>query len=444
MLNKKHIVGVLAGLLLASFALPCNPVFASGEVDEIQEDVSAVTVEEVTEEPAETSEEGIPESSDTAGEEAEEDQNVRKINEIYIRCTLKLHGGEAAALPEINIESVGPQGVDSELIIDTKKSCWIDMSGNVYKKSAAIKAGKNTLSITLQSETTEFSPECEIVFNGEILEPGMLQIEGSTLTLKQVFNIPNRISVSKATVKLSKTSYVYNGKARKPSVTVKVKGKTLKRGKDFKVYWKNNKNAGKASCIIKGIGDYKDKKTVKFTIKKKSITPKVKLSVDWKYYTGAVRAPKITVSYKKKTLKKGRDYRIVKAPSSTSNGISVGKVIYVIKLKGNYTGKKRVEFLIRPKETAIVTAERVKTNLKLIWREQSEMVTGYEIQYSPSMLFWKSRTTTVNITNPKTTKLELKVKDKIYYARIRTYKIVGKQIYYSKWSMARKSKPPGS
>ena len=45
-----------------------------------------------------------------------------------------------------------------------------------------------------------------------------------------------KTSLSKAKISLSKTSYVYNGKVRKPGVTVKSGKKKLKKNKDCLLY----------------------------------------------------------------------------------------------------------------------------------------------------------------------------------------------------------------
>ena len=63
-------------------------------------------------------------------------------------------------------------------------------------------------------------------------------------------------NISSATVTLSKSTYVYDGKAKKPSVTVKLGGKTLKNGTDYTVSYSNNKNIGTATVKIVGKGDY--------------------------------------------------------------------------------------------------------------------------------------------------------------------------------------------
>ena len=72
------------------------------------------------------------------------------------------------------------------------------------------------------------------------------------------------------TLKLGAESYVYNGKARKPSVTVTVRGKTVPKA-SYTVSYKDNTKVGKATVTVKGKGEYKNysaEKTFKITLKK--------------------------------------------------------------------------------------------------------------------------------------------------------------------------------
>lgn len=73
-------------------------------------------------------------------------------------------------------------------------------------------------------------------------------------------------SLSSAVVKLSKTTYLYNGKACKPSVTVTYNGKVLTKNKDYKVTYGTNKNIGTGTVKVTGMGAYSGSKTVNFSI----------------------------------------------------------------------------------------------------------------------------------------------------------------------------------
>ncbi len=71
-------------------------------------------------------------------------------------------------------------------------------------------------------------------------------------------------------VTLSKTSYTYNGKAKKPGVTVKVSGKKLKKDTDYKLSYSSNIKAGTAVVTVTGKGKYTGKIQKTFTINKAS------------------------------------------------------------------------------------------------------------------------------------------------------------------------------
>ena len=76
----------------------------------------------------------------------------------------------------------------------------------------------------------------------------------------------SKISISKASVTLSTSTYAYDGKAKKPGVTVKLNGKTLKNGTDYSVTYSNNTKVGTAKVTIKGKGNYSGTITKTFKI----------------------------------------------------------------------------------------------------------------------------------------------------------------------------------
>ena len=99
-------------------------------------------------------------------------------------------------------------------------------------------------------------------------------LQGS-FTIARAPSAPSDTATAKTAitkVTLAKTRYTYNGKAKKPGVTVKAGGKTLKRGRDYTVKYARNKAAStateKATVTVTGIGDYKGSITKKFTIAK--------------------------------------------------------------------------------------------------------------------------------------------------------------------------------
>lgn len=77
-------------------------------------------------------------------------------------------------------------------------------------------------------------------------------------------------TISDSDVSLSKTSYAYDGKAKKPGVTVRDGKTVLKKGTDYTVAYKGNVSAGTAKAIVAGKGGYKGSvtKTFKIAVKK--------------------------------------------------------------------------------------------------------------------------------------------------------------------------------
>ncbi|MDO4394251.1 MAG: hypothetical protein Q4C80_07565 [Bacillota bacterium] len=76
----------------------------------------------------------------------------------------------------------------------------------------------------------------------------------------------SKIHISKAKITLSYTTCIYDGKAKKPAVTVKYKNKTLRKGKDYTVGYSNNVHVGGAEVIIAGMGKYSGASSKRFTI----------------------------------------------------------------------------------------------------------------------------------------------------------------------------------
>ena len=149
---------------------------------------------------------------------------------------------------------------------------------------------------------------------------------------------PDDGSIASCRITLSKTKYVYNGKKRKPSVTVKDGGKKLILNTHYKVSYKNNLNAGTAFVIITGKGNYSGKVTKTFRIKKKA--QKLKASISARSVkAGKVLKIKIKKSIGKVTYK-SLDPKIAKIISKGKiRGISAGKVKIVVKAAGDKNHK---------------------------------------------------------------------------------------------------------
>ncbi|MBR1749647.1 MAG: hypothetical protein IJ740_02015 [Ruminococcus sp.] len=155
---------------------------------------------------------------------------------------------------------------------------------------------------------------------------------------KKVAKAVTKTSLSKCKATLSKTSYTYSGKAKKPAVTVKNGKTTLKKGTDYTVTYKNNTKIGKATVTIKGKGSYTGTITKTFKINPKNTTvkkltsPKTKqLKVTYKKVSG-VTGYQVTYSTSKKFTKSTTKTATIKGVSKLSKtvkSLKKGKTYYV-------------------------------------------------------------------------------------------------------------------
>lgn len=137
----------------------------------------------------------------------------------------------------------------------------------------------------------------------------------------------------------------YTNKALKPSVSVKDGERLLQQGRDYTVAYRNNKKAGKAQAIVTGTGNYTGTKTLTFAIRKELAKAKIAKIKPQTYKKGKAVKPKVTVTYQKKKLRKGRDYTVTYKKNK-----KVGKAVVIIKGKGNYMGTKKATFKIVKKK----------------------------------------------------------------------------------------------
>ncbi|MGN0482131.1 MAG: GH25 family lysozyme [Lachnospiraceae bacterium] len=151
--------------------------------------------------------------------------------------------------------------------------------------------------------------------------------------------------LSDGTLTLSKSAYTYDGKTKKPSVTVKVSGVTLKGGSDYTVAYSQNKNVGTASVTVTGKGTYTGTLKKNFTIRRAELTAKkVNLDVSEYVWDGKVKSPGVQAVGC--TLKKNTDYEIRYPKGRKDLGIYEVQIIG----KGNYCGVVCKEFRISAKK----------------------------------------------------------------------------------------------
>ena len=124
-------------------------------------------------------------------------------------------------------------------------------------------------------DTLQAGVSSSLLVNGgdEALEAADLN-PAEELALQRTINIyvPGlKTCITGATVRLSPSTFIYDGYAKVPTITVKYGRKTLVRGKDYTVKFLDNlTSVGKKRVRIYGIGKYKGYTTKYYTIKSHS------------------------------------------------------------------------------------------------------------------------------------------------------------------------------
>lgn len=253
------------------------------------------------------------------------------------------------------------------------------------------------------------------------------------------------------TIKLSATTYTYNGKVKSPTVTVKdSKGNTLKKDTDYTVsYASDRKNTGKYSVTVAFKGKYSGKKVLYFNIlpsKTSKITPTcdtTSIKVGWSKVTGAS-------GYKVELLNsKGK---VVKTVTTTKAAYTFKELSKVTTYKIRVTAYKTIDSkkLYSTVSTTITTATApAKATLSKVtagsksatpsWKKVSG-ASGYEVMYSTSSKFSSSKTAAVSKSSSTKTTIKKLTKGKKYYFKVRAYKTVDSKKVYGAWSAVKSVK----
>ncbi|MGN0533939.1 MAG: fibronectin type III domain-containing protein, partial [Eubacterium sp.] len=157
-----------------------------------------------------------------------------------------------------------------------------------------------------------------------------------------------------SSVKLSATSYTYNGKVKTPSVTVKdSKGKTLKKNTDYTVsYAKGRKYVGKYAVKITFKGNYSGTKTLYFYVKPKATS----------ISSVSAGSKKFTVKWKKQATQT-TGYQIQYSTSSKfskAKTVTVGKNSTTSKTISKLSGKKKYYVRVRTYKTVKINGKATK------------------------------------------------------------------------------------
>ncbi|MBR5578738.1 MAG: hypothetical protein IKW28_07065, partial [Lachnospiraceae bacterium] len=148
------------------------------------------------------------------------------------------------------------------------------------------------------------------------------------------------------------SEYTYTGKAIKPQVEIYEGTALLTEKKDYTLSYKNNKNAGNATIVVKGKGNYKQTAEVNFVIKPKSLSDTDIIVDDLSATINGKRqekVPKITYNKVKLSNKNNKDFFVLYEDSGEGAYKEAGKYQVKVVGNGNYTGTIKVDYAIAPK-----------------------------------------------------------------------------------------------
>ena len=258
----------------------------------------------------------------------------------------------------------------------------------------------------------------------------------------------NRVSVTtsrmlndpECSITLSRTEYTYNGKEKKPEVTVTYQGSKLKEKRDYTVTYKKNINAGRAAVLVTGAGSYKGSIKKKFTINKAvPVIQAENLRTVWtnrkvpaKVTVKKVRNPVYKLKTEDKSVAKGSGSKLV------LRGSGVTRVRVLVPESDNFlAGEASFRLTVKPDVPQI--RKCVISGKELIVKWDCEGAPdGVEIRYTKEKKFSDSAEVLEAGAEAKgKARIALKKAKGQWKVRIRSFKVKanGKRIY-SSWSSA--------
>lgn len=161
-------------------------------------------------------------------------------------------------------------------------------------------------------------------------------------TVQKTFAILPK-SISGMNASLAADTYAYTGDEVEPKVTLMDGNTTLVRDVHYTVTYTNNINAGTATAVIVGKGNYTGQITLAFTIYEVVTTvdiADVEISeIADQIYTGKPITPSLVLSYNGTVLTQGVDYDV-----QYTNNVNVGEATVTIIGKGDFVGSTEETF----------------------------------------------------------------------------------------------------
>ncbi len=278
-------------------------------------------------------------------------------------------------------------------------------------------------------------------FDYKNLTPATLKANGKRIGTCKVCGYESNETLYNVTeFKLSKAKYDYNGKVRKPSVTVKdSEGNTLILDRDYTVeYAKGRKNPGIYNVKIVLQGEYKGTKTLSFQIipgkaesLKAKASKKTEAKITWNEVPGAtgyrIYIFKSADSTTKKKIDPATSNSYILKKDYNGKALVMGKTYklsvtpYVKASNGKYVFAKEetvIKFKFAPAAPTLKVTSTAKGKVTLDWTNVAAE-TGYQVYYSTDGKKF-TKLATYKGWPDKQTKSGLKAGTK-YYFKVRAY-----------------------
>lgn len=241
-----------------------------------------------------------------------------------------------------------------------------------------LKPGVTVTDVALPgADKTVASTNYVINYPADVTDPGEKEVQivgqnnySGTIVKKYVIN---KIGVDDITVTIDGT-YTYNGAAQTPhdadanhtnNITVKKGTTPLTYSTDYNVTYLNNKNAGTATAIITGVGNYSFTVEQTFPIAKRALSDAtitltgVPSNTDGNYYTydGTLKKPGVSVTdvVNSMAIISSKDYTI-----TNEGNINASSTAYMVTISsnedGNYMGEVTRTYEIKPYVLPATTA----------------------------------------------------------------------------------------
>ena len=254
------------------------------------------------------------------------------------------------------------------------------------------------------SRTLKAGEDYEAVFSNNInVGEALVTVTGKgayTGSLKKTFKIiPADIQDVKITGIQNKT---YTGKEIKQTATLKLGSVVLHEGRDYKVSYSDNINAGTAYVYFKGMGNFCQDDYRSFKIEKATQTITAKAAAS-SVAVGKTTVVSITGAKGTKSFKSSNTaiVTVTSAGKVTAKKVGTVKITATSAATSNYNASsKTVTIKVVPAATTSLTAANQATGIKLTWKKVTG-ANGYKVYRGSTLIKTITSVNTVTFADTK-------------------------------------------